>query len=213
MNSQTSPKMGEDWSSLIKVPAPWSQKKVVESDHPLKDGLKAKDTIIIPDARQLFVKFDPQCASQYDYDKFVLFQGCGPSAKKIAEFGGNYYGCGNKNFAGPGWPRDIVRIDGNVMSYSFEMKSTRESLTSDKAVWGYLFSVYPKYDYAGQDRSLGDKCQESEKAALQAGFVSLISLHSIDVVHKIISRMVAGRRGSAAELNAKLLVQNEFAAR
>ena len=56
-------------------PTPWSSEKVLESCHPLRDNYKFKETIRIPSARCLFLKFDSRCSSQYDYDKLVVHAG------------------------------------------------------------------------------------------------------------------------------------------
>ena len=61
--------------SKLKIPTPWAAGRNVESSHPLRDNYKFKETIKIPGARCLFVKFDKRCSSQYDYDKLVLHAG------------------------------------------------------------------------------------------------------------------------------------------
>lgn len=53
----------------LKIPAPWATGKSVESSHPLRDNYKFKETVHIPGARCLYLRFDPRCSSQYDYDK------------------------------------------------------------------------------------------------------------------------------------------------
>ena len=59
----------------IKIPTPWATGKVIESGHPLRDNYKFKETIHIPGARCLYIRFDTRCASQYDYDKLALHAG------------------------------------------------------------------------------------------------------------------------------------------
>ena len=61
--------------STLKIPEPWKAGKIVESTHPLKDNYKFKETIKIPGARCLYLKFDQRCSTQYDYDKVVLHAG------------------------------------------------------------------------------------------------------------------------------------------
>ena len=61
--------------STLKIPEPWRAGKIVESTHPLKDNYKFKETIKIPGARCLYLKFDSKCSTQYDYDKVVLHAG------------------------------------------------------------------------------------------------------------------------------------------
>ena len=53
----------------IKVPAPWASGRVIETIHPVRDNYKFKETVSFPGAKHLYLKFDPRCSSQYDYDK------------------------------------------------------------------------------------------------------------------------------------------------
>lgn len=53
----------------LKIPAPWSSGKTVESIHPVRDNYRFKETVHIPGARCLYLRFDPRSSSQYDYDK------------------------------------------------------------------------------------------------------------------------------------------------
>ena len=53
----------------LKIPAPWAAGKTVETVHPVRDNYKFKETVHIPGARCLYLRFDPRCSSQYDYDK------------------------------------------------------------------------------------------------------------------------------------------------
>lgn len=59
----------EGFLAGLKIPAPWASGKSVESIHPVRDNYKFKETVHIPGARCLYLRFDPRCASQYDYDK------------------------------------------------------------------------------------------------------------------------------------------------
>jgi hypothetical protein len=43
----------------------------LESFHPVRDNYKLKETVHIPGARCLYLRFDTRCASQYDYDKVI----------------------------------------------------------------------------------------------------------------------------------------------
>lgn len=56
----------------LKIPAPWSSGKTVESIHPVRDNYRFKETVHIPGARCLYLRFDPRSSSQYDYDKVWL---------------------------------------------------------------------------------------------------------------------------------------------
>ena len=53
----------------LKIPAPWATGKTVECIHPVRDNYKFRETVHIPGARCLYLRFDPRCATQYDYDK------------------------------------------------------------------------------------------------------------------------------------------------
>ena len=53
----------------LRIPAPWSSGKTIESIHPVRDNYKFKETVHIPGARCLYLRFDTRCSSQYDYDK------------------------------------------------------------------------------------------------------------------------------------------------
>lgn len=55
----------------LKIPAPWAAGKTVETVHPVRDNYKFKETVHIPGARCLYLRFDSRCSSQYDYDKVL----------------------------------------------------------------------------------------------------------------------------------------------
>ena len=55
----------------LKIPAPWATGKTVECIHPVRDNYKFRETVHIPGARCLYLRFDPRCATQYDYDKVL----------------------------------------------------------------------------------------------------------------------------------------------
>ena len=50
-------------------------------------------------------------------------------------------GFGSKSVLGSGWPKDVMKIDGDTITLSFEMRSGREHNTPDKAVWGFKVSI------------------------------------------------------------------------
>nr|XP_032656592.1 probable E3 ubiquitin-protein ligase HECTD4 isoform X6 [Chelonoidis abingdonii] len=85
----------------LKIPAPWAAGKTVETVHPVRDNYKFKETVHIPGARCLYLRFDSRCSSQYDYDK----------------------------------------VEGDIVTFSFEMRSGREHNTPDKAMWGFACTV------------------------------------------------------------------------
>lgn len=57
----------------LKIPAPWAAGKTVETMHPVRDNYKFKETVHIPGARCLYLRFDARCSSQYDYDKVITY--------------------------------------------------------------------------------------------------------------------------------------------
>ena len=42
---------------------------------------------------------------------------------------------------GGGWPGDVIRVDGDTLTASFEVRSGREHNTPDRVVWGFRLSV------------------------------------------------------------------------
>lgn len=94
----------------IKIPAPWATGRLVETIHPVRDNYKFKETVAFPGAKNLYLKFDPRCSSQYDYDKVVLYMGDSTSSPKVVEFGGNTHNFGSRSVLGKGWPKDLVKV-------------------------------------------------------------------------------------------------------
>ncbi|XP_038054835.1 probable E3 ubiquitin-protein ligase HECTD4 isoform X2 [Patiria miniata] len=125
----------------LKIPAPWATGKTVECIHPVRDNYKFRETVHIPGARCLYLRFDPRCASQYDYDKVIVYAGPNSSSRKVAEYGGNTFGFGSRSVLGSGWPKDLVKVEGNTVTFTFEMRSGREHNTPDKAMWGFACTV------------------------------------------------------------------------
>ena len=128
----------------IKVPAPWATGRTVETIHPVRDNYKFKETVSFPGANNLYLKFDPRCSSQYDYDKVQLYAGDSTSCTKVSEYGGNTHGFGSRSVLGKGWPKDLVKVDGDTVTFAFEMKSGREHSTPDRAMWGFSCTVRPQ---------------------------------------------------------------------
>ena len=89
----------------------------METIHPVRDNLRFKETVSFPGARNLYLKFDPRCSSQYDYDKVTVYAGDSPSATKVAEYGGNTHGFGSRSVLGKGWPKDLVKVCANSPVY------------------------------------------------------------------------------------------------
>ncbi|XP_034647326.1 probable E3 ubiquitin-protein ligase HECTD4 [Trachemys scripta elegans] len=125
----------------LKIPAPWAAGKTVETVHPVRDNYKFKETVHIPGARCLYLRFDSRCSSQYDYDKLVIYAGPNTNSRKVAEYGGNTLGYGSRSVLGTGWPKDLVKVEGDTVTFSFEMRSGREHNTPDKAMWGFACTV------------------------------------------------------------------------
>ncbi|XP_064424272.1 probable E3 ubiquitin-protein ligase HECTD4 [Latimeria chalumnae] len=125
----------------LKIPAPWAAGKTVETVHPVRDNYKFKETVHIPGARCLYLRFDSRCSSQYDYDKLVIYAGPNTNSRKVSEYGGNTLGYGSRSVLGTGWPKDLVKVEGDTVTFSFEMRSGREHNTPDKAMWGFACTV------------------------------------------------------------------------
>lgn len=52
----------------------WTRSSKVESIHPIRDDYKLTKTVTFKGAKCLYVKFDPRCATQYQYDKVLITQ-------------------------------------------------------------------------------------------------------------------------------------------
>uniref|UniRef100_A0A1X7UQ08 HECT domain-containing protein n=1 Tax=Amphimedon queenslandica TaxID=400682 RepID=A0A1X7UQ08_AMPQE len=133
-----------DMKGPVTIPTPWSSGRLIETVHPVRDNYKFKETVSFPRAKHLYLKFDPRSSSQYDYDKVQVFAGSSPSCPKVVEYGGNTHGFGSRSVLGKGWPKDIVKVDGDTVTITFEMKSGREHSTPDKAMWGFSCIVRPQ---------------------------------------------------------------------
>lgn len=157
----------------------------------MRDNYKFKETVHIPGARCLYLRFDSRCSSQYDYDKvcsadtcvvptssvltgslkslsdpqLVIYAGPNTNSRKVTEYGGNTLGYGSRSVLGTGWPKDLVKVkpsltnpaathgssqnlkflllqvEGDTVTFSFEMRSGREHNTPDKAMWGFSCTV------------------------------------------------------------------------
>ncbi|XP_063951694.1 probable E3 ubiquitin-protein ligase HECTD4 [Lytechinus pictus] len=105
-----SEKSCENYLTKLRIPAPWAAGKTVETIHPVRDNYKFRETVHIPGARCLYLRFEPRCASQYDYDKVVIYAGPNTNSRKVVEYGGNTYGYGSRSVLGSGWPKDLVKV-------------------------------------------------------------------------------------------------------
>lgn len=194
--------------------------------HPARDGYKSHDTIVIPNALQLYMKLSPQCATQYDYDRLSFLTSPLPAdtpapaatpppvpPRRILEFGGNYYGYGNRFFSGPGWARDTVKLcEGDTISFHFEPKSGREHAIPDKALWGYHFMVFPMMDYSDElkpPRSLEDT---ESLSPISTGFTTLTALHCVDVIKNVAKVLLEGSGPTSEEKATSILLENRLVA-
>jgi E3 ubiquitin-protein ligase HECTD4 len=59
------------------------------------------------------------------------------SLLQVAEYGGNLHGYGSKSVLGSGWPKEVLKVEGDTVTLSFEMRSGREHNTPDRALWGF----------------------------------------------------------------------------
>ena len=118
--------------------------RVVETPHPMRDNYKLRETVTLPGATHLYLAFDRRCSTQYDYDKLCVHAGkTATVANKAAEFGGNTYGYGSKTVLGGGWPKECLKIEGDSVTLSFEVRSGREQNVPDRVLWGFRVQVRP----------------------------------------------------------------------
>lgn len=228
--------VSDDWSTKIRVPSPWTTKRTFESPHPIRESYKTKEAIVIPEARQLYAKLSPQCATQYDYDRLTFLSTnsllspaitstnaavgtpppSAPQPKKLFEFGGNYYGYGNRFFNGPGWARPMIKLcDGSSVQYSFEMKSGREHSVPDKALYGYQFTLFPVMDNSDLLKPQKDTSNENDNLPLYPitpGFATTAALHCIDVMQNICRVLLEGSALTTMEKNNAVLLENRLVA-
>ena len=118
--------------------------RVVETPHPMRDNYKLRETVTLPGAAHLYLAFDRRCSTQYDYDKLCVHAGkTATAANKAAEFGGNTYGYGSKTVLGDGWPKECLKIEGDSVTLSLEVRSGREQNVPDRVLWGFRVQVRP----------------------------------------------------------------------
>ncbi len=122
---------------------PWYFTKTINSQHPLHEAYQYNESVTIPGAKRLFLIFDRRCSTQYEYDKLIIYEGKTANGKKLFEFGGNAYGYGSISVLSSGWPKEPLVVNSDSVNFSFEMKSTRELSTPDRAVWGFKILVTP----------------------------------------------------------------------
>lgn len=74
----------------------------------------------------------------------IIYAGKTTTSRKVAEFGGNSYGVGARGVVRLGWPKEPVKVEGDSVTISFQVKSSREHSTPDNAVWGFSCIVSTK---------------------------------------------------------------------
>lgn len=100
----------------LKIPAPWAAGKTVETVHPVRDNYKFKETVHIPGARCLYLRFDNRCSSQYDYDKVSKGQLSTSAVRELTwkkwEFCHGPNVGGSRDWGGLGWffPSEILSV-------------------------------------------------------------------------------------------------------
>ena len=73
-----------------------------------------------------------------------MYAGKNTSGRKVAEYGGNSYGAGSRGVVRLGWPKEPIKVEGEAVTFSFQVKSARERNTPDNAVWGFSCVVSTK---------------------------------------------------------------------
>ncbi|XP_013909607.1 PREDICTED: probable E3 ubiquitin-protein ligase HECTD4 [Thamnophis sirtalis] len=89
--------------------------------------------------------------------QLVIYAGPNTNSRKVAEYGGNTLGYGSRSVLGTGWPKDLVKVEGDTVTFSFEMRSGREHNTPDKAMWGFACTV--RAQESSEDVSDAGACQ------------------------------------------------------
>ena len=99
------------------------------------------------------------------------------NSRKVGEYGGNTLGYGSRSVLGGGWPGDVIKVDGDTVTLSFEMRSGREHNTPDRALWGFRLSVRAQ---EAEDTS----CITPATADIALTLAEVIS-HSLEVLFSI----------------------------
>lgn len=180
----------------LKIPTPWASGRTIESIHPVRDNYKFKETVHIPGAHCLYLRFDNRCASQYDYDKLIIHAGPNSNSKKVAEYGGNTLGYGSRSVLGSGWPKDLLKVDGDTVTLSFEMRSGREHNTPDSALWGFAITVNAQ--------------ENSEDLTSGLPFLIDITLGLSELCCSMIKILYSGPAKTSAETLCHRLLQSEL---
>ena len=99
------------------------------------------------------------------------YMSLGPGNRKIGEYGGNTLGFGSKSVLGAGWPKDVIKVEGDTLTICFEMRSGREHNTPDKVVWGFRVSI---------------RAQEQEDTSTISPFTADVAFTLTNLLHSYI---------------------------
>ena len=85
-----------------------------------------------------------KCCRYLTVFQVILYAGKTATGRKVAEYGGNSLGVGSRGVIRLGWPKEPVKVEGDAVTISFQLKSTRERNTPDNAVWGFSCIISTK---------------------------------------------------------------------
>ena len=74
----------------------------------------------------------------------IIYAGKTTTGRRVAEYGGNSFGVGGRGVVRLGWPKEAVKVEGEAVTFSLQVKSARERNTPDHAVWGFCCTVSTK---------------------------------------------------------------------
>ena len=112
---------------------------------------------------------------------------------------------------GGGWPSDVVKVEGDTVTLTFEMRSGREHNTPDRALWGFRLSVRAQ---EAEDTS----CVQPATSDMALTLAEVIS-YSLEVtttqhchtnLHIFIRFCIADRTSQSWRLNALIFYNQNF---
>ncbi len=133
----------------------------------------------------------------------------------VGDYGGNFYGYGSRNGSSY-WPRDLIRIDGEALTYTFEVRSGREQHSPESVVWGFGFTVFPIFDtnpeeFEDVEEEEGPPLPRQTPAQLlkQQSLIERLTLISLDLVSCFTSKLSASGQPEPREsdLEAFFMIQ------
>lgn len=71
----------------------------------------------------------------------MIYVGFNINSRKVVEYGGNILGYGSCSVLGIGWLKDLVKVEGDIVIFFFEMRSGCEYNIFDKVMWGFVCIV------------------------------------------------------------------------